>query len=259
MRDVLVTLYGVARSLRIYYGDRTRRRAMDALHARFLNSGDLAFDIGAHVGDRVASFRRLGARVVAVEPQPALARVLRLIYAWDSGVTIEPVAVGQREGKIELKLNLPNPTVATASEDFIKAAVDAPGWEAQRWTRTVEVPMTTLDALIARHGFPRFVKIDVEGFEDEVIAGLSHPLPALSLEFTTIQREVARKAITRLAGIAPYLFNAALGESQRLVHDRPLDAAVILRWLEHLPVEANSGDVYASLDPASLRGASVEP
>ena len=254
MRDALVTLIGVARSLRIYYGDRIRRRAMDALHARFLRPGDLAFDIGAHVGDRVASFRRLRARVVAVEPQPALARVLRLLYGWKEGVTIEQVAVGQHEGKIELKLNLPNPTVASASDDFVKAAAGAPGWEAQRWTRTVEVPLTTLDLLIARHGLPRFVKIDVEGFEDEVLAGLSHPLPALSLEFTTIQREVARKAIARLAGLAPYRFNAALGESQRLVHDRPLDAAATTRWLEHLPVEANSGDIYACLDPALLFG-----
>ena len=259
MRDALVTLYGVARSLRIYYGDHDRRQAMDALHARFLHPGDLAFDIGAHVGDRVASFRRLGARVVAVEPQPALVRVLRLFYAWDPGVAIEPVAVGREEGKIELKLNLSNPTVATASDDFIKAAVGAPGWEAQRWTRTVEVAMTTLDALIARHGLPRFVKIDVEGFEDEVIAGLSHPLPALSLEFTTIQREVVRKSIARLAGIAPYVFNAALGESQRLVHGRPLDSAAIVRWIDRLPLEANSGDIYASLDPAPLRGANVEP
>ena len=254
MRDALITAVGIARSLRIYYGDRARRRAMDTLHARFLRPGDLAFDIGAHVGDRVASFRRLGARVVAVEPQPALARVLRLLYAWNSGVTIEQVAVGQHEGKIGLKLNLPNPTVATASDDFVKAAEGAPGWEAQRWTRMLEVPLTTLDSLIARHGLPRFVKIDVEGYEDEVLAGLSHPLPALSLEFTTIQREVARNAITRLAGLAPYLFDAALGESQRLVHDRPLDTAAILRWLEHLPVEANSGDIYACLDPAALRG-----
>jgi FkbM family methyltransferase len=254
IRDALVTAVGVARSLRIYYGDRARRRAMDALHARFVRPGDLAFDIGAHVGDRVASFRRLGARVVAVEPQPALARVLRLLYGWNPEVTVEQAAVGQREGKIGLKLNLPNPTVATASDEFVKAAEGAPGWEAQRWTRTVEVPLTTLDLLIARHGLPRFVKIDVEGFEDEVLAGLSHPLPALSLEFTTIQREVARKAIARLAGLAPYRFNAALGESQRLVHDRPLDAAVILRWLEHLPVEVNSGDIYACLDPALLCG-----
>jgi hypothetical protein len=72
------TVRGVARSLRTYYGDRERRTAMDLLYGRFVKPGDLVFDIGAHVGDRVAAFRRLGARVVAVEPQPALVRTLRL-------------------------------------------------------------------------------------------------------------------------------------------------------------------------------------
>jgi FkbM family methyltransferase len=226
---------------------------MDALHARFLKPGDLAFDIGAHVGDRVASFRRLGARAVAVEPQPALARTLRVLYIFDRGVTVEPIAVGRSRGEVELRLNLPNPTVATASGDFIRAAAGAPGWEGQRWTRSISVPVTTLDALIARHGEPRFVKIDVEGFEDEVLAGLSRPLPALSLEFTTIQRGVALRAIDRLAGLGPYAFNAALGESQVFVHPGPLDAGAIAQWISSLPAAANSGDVYASLDPVPLR------
>jgi FkbM family methyltransferase len=253
LRDAFLTLFGIARSLRIYYGDGRRRRAMDALHARFLKPGDLAFDIGAHVGDRVASFRRLGARAVAVEPQPALARTLRVLYALDRGVTVEPVAVGRATGEIELKLNLSNPTVATASGDFIEAAAGAPGWEGQHWSRSIRVPMTTLDALIARHGEPCFVKIDVEGFEDEALAGLSRPLSALSLEFTTIQRDVALRAIERLAGLGRYAFNAALGESQQLAHAGPLDARTIAQWIKELPVGANSGDVYASLDPTRLR------
>jgi FkbM family methyltransferase len=253
VRDGLFAFFGVVRSLRIYYGDKPRRRAMDALYARFLKSGDLAFDIGAHVGDRVASFRRLGARAVAIEPQPALVRTLRILFALDRRVTIEQLAVGAKEGEIELRLNLRNPTVATASDDFIRAADGAPGWEGQQWTKTVRVPMTTLDALIARHGEPRFVKIDVEGFEDEVLASLSRPLHALSLEFTTIQRSVALQAIDRLDRLGPYAFNAALGESQKLVHEVPLDARAIAHWIESLPVSANSGDVYACLDPAALR------
>jgi hypothetical protein len=113
--------------------------------------------------------------------------------------------------------------------------------------------MTTLDALIARHGEPRFVKIDVEGFEDEVVAGLSRPLHSLSLEFTTIQRAVALQAIERLGRLGPYGFNAALGESQKLAHDAPLDARAIAHWIEGLPVSANSGDIYACLDPQALR------
>jgi FkbM family methyltransferase len=252
VRDGLSAFLGVVRSLRIYYGDKPRRNAMDALYARFLNSGDLAFDIGSHVGDRVASFRRLGARAVAIEPQPALARTLRVLFALDRSVTVEQLAVGGKPGEIELKLNLRNPTVATASEDFIRAADGAPGWEGQHWTKSVRVPLTTLDALIARHGEPRFVKIDVEGFEDEVLAGLSRPLHALSLEFTTIQRAVALQAVQRLGRLGPYAFNAALGESQKLVHEAPVDARAIAHWIETLPVTANSGDVYACLDPAAL-------
>lgn len=252
MRETIDTWRGVIRSLRIYYGDKPRNKALDAMHARFLKPGDLAFDVGSHVGDRVASFRRLGARAVALEPQPALARTLRILFALDREVTVEQAAVGREKGEIELKLNLRNPTVATASKEFIEAADGAPGWEGQAWTRSIRVPMTTLDDLITRHGEPAFVKIDVEGFEDEVLAGLSRPLSALSLEFTTIQRDVALRAIERLSRTGAYSFNVSLGENQRFEHPRALGAAEISRWIEELPMEANSGDVYAALDPARL-------
>jgi FkbM family methyltransferase len=242
----------ILRSLRIYYGDRDRNKKMDAIYARFLEAGDLAFDVGSHVGDRAGSFLRLGAKVIAVEPQPALASVLRLMYGRNKKFELVRAAVGAREGEIELKLNTKNPTVATASDDFIKSADAAPGWEGQKWDDKIKVPMTTLDNLIGRYGKPAFVKIDVEGFEDEVLSGLSQPLPALSIEFTTIQRHVALAAIKRLAAMAPYRFNAALGESQVLAHARSLAADEICRWISELPIEANSGDVYASLNDAAL-------
>ena len=219
---------------------------MDRLYARFVRSGDLVFDVGSHVGDRIAAFRRLGARVVACEPQPALVKTLRLIYGRDAAVTIEPVAVGAAPGEIELKINVDNPTVSTASRDFVKASQGAPGWEGQAWTRSVTVPMTTLDALIARHGVPAFMKIDVEGFEAEALAGLSEPVPALSFEFTTIQRDVAHACLLRCQELGYVRYNGALGESQTLVHDDWQSAEAIGRWLDGLAVEANSGDIYAS-------------
>jgi len=239
----LRSLLGVVRSLGIYYRP-VRRGALDRMHARFAGRGDLAFDIGCHVGDRVASFRRLGMRVVAVEPQPLLARFLRLRYGLDPNVTVVKAAVGAAPGELMLHLNLDNPTVSTLSADFIHAAGTDRAWRGQRWERRVPVPVTTLDALIRRFGEPRFVKIDVEGVEDQVLRGLSDAPPALSFEFTTIQRSVARAALAECRRLGLDRFNAALGESQRLLHSTWLSGDGVRAWLDALPQHANSGDIY---------------
>lgn len=220
---------------------------MDRLYGGFVRSGDLVFDIGAHVGDRVASFRRLGARIVALEPQPALAKVLKLFYGRSADVTIEMEAVGRSSGMTSMIINVDNPTVSTASPAFVSAARNATGWEGQRWTKSVSVPLTTLDALIDKYGEPAFIKIDVEGFEEEALAGLTRPVKALSFEFTMIQRAMARACIERCIAIGYTRFNAALGESQAFVTADWVDGQEIMRWLMALPRTANSGDIYAAL------------
>ena len=235
------------RSLDVYYGDRAREAAMDRLYGRFIVPGDLAIDVGSHVGDRIASFRRLGARVAAVEPQPDCARVIRAIHGADAQVELIEAACGAREGSLLLHVNSANPTVTTASGAFVSAAAGARGWEGQSWDRTIEVPATTLDALIAARETPSFCKIDVEGFEHEVLLGLSRPVPALSFEFTTIQREVAQRCVTRLTALGDYRFNISRGERHLLDFERWLTAHEMDRHLASLPHEANSGDVYCLL------------
>jgi hypothetical protein len=91
------------------------------------------------------------------------------------------------------------------------------------------------------------VKIDVEGFEDRVLAGLTEPVPAVSFEFTTIARHVAQECLDRLAALGPYRFDVALGESQRLVLGGWVDVRTMAAYLRSLPHDANSGDVYAVL------------
>ena len=243
MLGTLRTARGVMRSLGVYYGRKSRSSEKDRLYAQFVKSGDLVFDVGAHVGDRVASFRRLGARVVAIEPQPALALTLRALYGRDRNVTIESKAVGREPGTLTMKVNIDNPTVSTASSAFIDAAKNAQGWEGQVWDKTIAVPVTTIDALMEAHGTPAFMKIDVEGFEAEALAGMTRLVDALSFEFTTIQREVAESCIARCVELGFQRYNAAIGESQELGEWR--SAEDIARWLLELPHAANSGDIYA--------------
>ena len=233
------------RSLDVYYGAVARNAAMDSLYGRFVGHGDLAFDIGSHVGDRIGAFRRLGARVVAVEPQPDCASVIRSLYGDDPGVRLVEAACGRKPGRTLLHVNTANPTVTTASADFIAAAEGAGGWEGQVWDGQVEVEVTSLDDLSRAFGQPQFVKIDVEGFEAEVLAGLSSALPALSFEFTTIQRDVALGCTDRLQDLGSYRFNAALGETHMLQFDEWVGGQEIKTFLQSLPHEANSGDIYA--------------
>jgi FkbM family methyltransferase len=233
------------RSIEVYYGDQARDDAMDALYRRFLKPGALAFDIGSHVGDRIGAFRRAGARVVALEPQPDCAAAIRAIYHGDAAMALHESACGPKAGVLSLQINSANPTVSTASSAFVEAASGASGWEGQVWDSAIEVPVTTLDALIEAHGRPDFIKIDVEGFEADVLAGLSQPIPALSFEFTTIQRDVVLACITRARDLGMTHFNLALGESQILVFAAPIDASAMQAYVLGLPHSANSGDIYA--------------
>ena len=216
---------------------------MDALYAQFVRPDDLVFDVGAHVGDRIAVFRRLGARVVAVEPQPALHRTLKLLFGRDPAVTLVSSAIGQAPGNATMRINADNPTISTLSPAFIAAARDVVGWEGESWSESVEVAVTTLDALIDAHGVPSFLKLDVEGFELEALAGLSGGVAALSFEFTTIQRDVGLDCLERCCALGYTDYNAALGESQALGAWR--SAAAMADWLSSLPQAANSGDIYA--------------
>ena len=236
-------LLGIVRSLRTYRSS----RHLDSL-TRFCTEiapdCALIFDVGAHVGDRVTAFRRIGARVVAIEPQPGLARVLRLIFAFDRKVSVIRTALGAADGTAQMQINRANPTVSTLSREFAQAADDAPGWEGQVWDQTLRTPVTTLDALIARHGLPDFIKIDTEGHEAAVLQGLSAPVPALSFEITTIARHAGLDALAECVRLGFVRYRLSLGESHRW-HTDWIDAEEMAETIGALPDEANSGDVVA--------------
>jgi FkbM family methyltransferase len=233
---------GLARSIAIYWLVPGRRAKLDRFYARWVGPGGLAFDIGSHVGNRAASWRRLGAAVVAVEPQSLFADFLARLFLDDPNVALERKAVGAREGTLALRISDRHPTVTSASDAFVANAAASPGYARVVWNRAVEVDLTTLDALIARHGRPDFVKIDVEGAEADVLAGLSSRVPALSFEYAWASKDTALECVARLDG---YRFNRAVGESLEFASEDWLDAAAIRAFLESLTPGDPSGDIYA--------------
>lgn len=223
-----------------------RAARLRAFYGAFVGPGDLCFDIGAHVGDRARCWRRLGAaRVVAVEPQPDFARLLRLLFRRDPAVTVVEQAVGRAPGRLDLRVSARTPTVTTGSEAFIAETTRVPSFAWVDWGGRLDVPVTTLDALISSYGEPGFAKIDVEGMEHEVLAGLSRPLRALSFEFVPSSLGSALASLQRLEALGRYRFEVSLGEEMRLRLGRWVDAGEMRDWLLGREPEGDSGDVYA--------------
>jgi FkbM family methyltransferase len=178
-----IGLYRVAR-----WVDRhvIRREALRVLHeemafyGQFVKPGSLCFDVGANVGEKAEIFLALGAKVVAFEPQRDCMEELQSRLRRAAQLVPVMSALGSEPCHLPLYI-AHNRVFSTFNKDWFSAAVGS-----------VEVPVTTLDTAIEMYGVPDYCKIDVEGYELEVLKGLHQVMPVISYEYHVRNNGVSR-------------------------------------------------------------------
>ena len=236
------------------FGHDQRNISQKAFYSTIIGHDDLVFDVGANVGQRAAIFSELARTVVAFEPQAECVRHLRSRFRFKRNVEIQPVALSEAAGEAEIYESSAH-TVSSMSPKFIES-VGKKVFKDETWDRKVVVKTGTLDQMIEVYGLPRFIKIDVEGFELNVLKGLSHPVPLLSFEFIPIAIDEAKQCIDKLNEIsADYLYDYCLGENLDFVLPDHVDYETFSRdVLPELESAASFGDIYAILKSDPHKG-----
>lgn len=236
---------GLFRSLVIYYQP-NRRSAWQRFYKNLIKPGQLAFDVGAHVGSRSRVLSSLGAKVVAIEPQRHLADFLA--RSLPKEIVLIRAALGPRFEQRVLRASSKHPTVSSLKADFVEQAGDTRGFENVKWDVSEVVEVLTLDSLIERHGQPHYLKIDVEGFELEVLQGLSTPVPLVSFEYLPGFKKLSHEVVARLMDLGDYSFNVVIGEKAAFGWDGWKDQEHLRKWLDELDPRTKSGDIFARLN-----------
>ncbi len=217
-------------------------------YSQFVNRGELCFDVGANVGRRTKVFLKLEAMVIAIEPQEHCMDKLRKKYGNNNRVVLVQKALGERKGQAQMML-CDSHSLSSLSKSWVETVKASGRYSSCTWNRTVTVPVVSLDGLISQYGKPAFMKIDVEGYEYEVLKGLSQPIRALCFEFTPEFMDSAIKCVEHLSKIGPAKFNYCL-------EDKPT-SFVLSKWytsermrevLESLRSRRTVGDIYVKFD-----------
>jgi FkbM family methyltransferase len=219
----------------------TRKKMMD-FYAGFISPGDLVFDAGANIGAYCDVFQALGARVVAIEPNPVCCERLKLI-ARRSSLIIENCAVGDAPGTASMNI-CSESTLSTLSNQWYETARTSAIHGGQQWQGTIEVRVTTLDSLAEKYGVATFIKIDVEGFEDRVLAGMSIAPKVLSFEFHFALLNVASACLNNPVLRNGYHFNYIEGMDPRFRLPQWVGASEIEKILAEVRSPEEYGEIF---------------
>jgi FkbM family methyltransferase len=219
----------------------------DAKPFDFIQPGALVFDVGANLGNYSAVFLDKKAKVIAVEPQSYCVDFLRLRFGKNPDVKIIHCGLGAKEEEKEMMVSSAH-TLSSFNKEWVEGVNKTERFKAGNavWQKKEKVPMRTLDGLIQTYGLPSYLKIDVEGYEKEVLRGLHQPVEHVSFEFTI--PELANDAIecvNLLAATGTYEFLSVKDEKD----PKWISAAEIEKEVHELEQAGTlvGGDIFARL------------
>ena len=214
-------------------------------YSEFIASGDLVFDVGANLGNRTHTFLEIGAKVVSVEPQRKCRAVLRMRFG--NRIKILPQGLGSKEGVKTFYISNTH-TLSTFSNKWVNKMIDSGRFQNANWIKKDEIQITTLNMLISIYGKPKFIKIDVEGYESEVLKGLDCIIDFIGFEYAVPENiDGLKECLQKLNLISTkYVYNYAIGESMKFVSFKWLSFSEILSHISNSEfLETGVGDIYA--------------
>ncbi len=222
---------------------------MAGFFSQFISKKDLVFDIGANLGSYTKVFSDLGARIVAVDPQPTCVEILHRKFAACPDVTVVAAGLGSKEEIRPFYICRQNHTTSTFSENFMRKS----RYALRTWEEVIQTPVVTLDSLVNRYGLPAFIKIDTEGYELEVLRGLTAPVPQLSFEFSKEFPEITSAALQHLEALGKAEFNYSTPGSFTLALPTWVDAKSLKRVLSQKWSLYAGGDIYCRMQSGGMK------
>ena len=170
---------------------------------------NLIFDIGFNVGEftQTCFNKYKECSVIAVEANPNLCNAVSQHFFTNYNFSLLNNLASNKEGEeIDFYISHNATGVSTASTEFMENSRFTKGSKhlgenSINWAEPIKVQSTTIDAMIERYGMPDLIKIDVEGYEYNVLSGLTQKANDICFEWHEEETDNLYKILEHLQSL----------------------------------------------------------